>query len=252
MRPPLGYYRLDWAGDPRPFLRRVKNWTQFTYVEAWYGPEGNKNYHRSAEDFVGAMQRAVDADLDIHLSMQWGRRSWEATLERASPYWNRVTVVDLKDEPDEGRAWVDAEVRALKNQIREAGLEARPIGAVYSVKEILEGESWKADSLGWIGLEYYLKIPEAPNAQTAVANVLSLADRLHARVGDRKPLLIVPQAFKIRSGVLKAMQRPMFRRALQANPIAIRWFAFGGDDGARVRLLRPIHRKLATEAKECA
>ncbi len=230
----FGYYRADWWNGKRPenHLEVVRPYTDFTYCEA------GQIYHGSWAAFRRALRRAKRQGFGIHLNFQ--RHDPLLVIQHARLVWDAVELVDLIDEPSWRKREMGARVEDLREAIARAGLEAKPIGAVFSQKLIQSGNGWEATALDWRGIEGYVD----PKHQGSIKRATDECRRvLHEQLdklprGKRNPVVIVGQAFDRGSWsnmpALAAIQDETYEVARKHPRVThLRWFDYGGKGGTQ-------------------
>lgn len=161
-------------------------------------------------------------DLGMYTPNTLTRAHVRSQLALLRPYWGKVTIVELRDEPHQwSRAQVDAMARMVKQEIAAAGLAPKPIGATFGDKAILLDTRWTAPALDVVGVECYI-MPVAGETPASARKRMDVhVKRQVVRVKELAPLKkisIVPQGFDrngawTRMDTLVAVQRPAFEMA---------------------------------------
>ena len=86
-------------------------------------------------------------------------------------------------------------IAELRTTLSERSLSERPIGIVFTGKQILEGEAIFANGLDWVGIEAYVDPPGDPDPEVNVATLTAFVQAAKARVPADKNLVLVMQAY---------------------------------------------------------
>jgi hypothetical protein len=113
---------------------------------------------------------------------------FKQVLKAAKPVWSSITRIVLADEAPK----LDYHALAYKVDvaISDMGLEAKPIGAVFTPRQIIDKEVSNADlnTLMFVGVEAYCDIPLT--ASVPAMQVRQLMSRAVGRLGDMPKLFI--------------------------------------------------------------
>jgi hypothetical protein len=238
------------------FSGEVAGWTNAHYAWAYrYAPDSTTpalGPHGWIQGLVESCQRAYSARRGIHVNLNLQQGGAAATplgelLKALSPFWPRVTVLEMADEPRwtkvagvagvyellagsggptirtktlptaaarrTSTAATAAKVRAL---VKSLGLPQRPLSVVYTTAQF---PGAPVDSLDIVGIEAYVDLPGDP---VSARNVKWLTEYLAgaiAKVPATKAVHLVPMAYSRNYAFLGiGMMRfasPAYRNAVQ-------------------------------------
>jgi hypothetical protein len=144
-------------------------------------------------------------DKGFHVVLDLEQHHWDEpalflpigqVLKAARPYWASVTRICIADEdPSLDYSDLTEKVRA---KVEGLGLAPRPVGAVFSPAQILNGDARLWAPLDWVGLEAYTETPTEPHPALSVRRKL---DAMAARIGEGPEFVVVAQSFT-RNGAL--------------------------------------------------
>lgn len=221
------------------------------YYTRW--PDKNpKNYWRFCKGYTNVY---MDWELGKRTPMLIGKKMWvdigmykndklpnplypeseeyvTKVLTALKPKWRKIIALELGDELKWPLRKINAKVVMVKKVMAKLGLEPKPLGITFHRDQIFEGENWKAN-LDYLGLEAYLDYIPGELPLQAAERMESYIKSLLDRVGPKKKLILVDQAYN-RNGTWKsvdslvAIQEPTFRaaKALGDRLIMLSMFAF--------------------------
>jgi hypothetical protein len=113
-------------------------------------------------------------------------------LKAARPFWGWVDRVVLADESPSLDYFALTE--KVRTKVGLLGLQPKPLGAVFTPAQILNGDARIWSALDWVGLEAYTEVPTEPQPAKSVRRKLdAMAERIGT--GSGKVLIPVARAF---------------------------------------------------------
>lgn len=260
----LGYYYLDGRyGDhfdrAAPYTNVYHCWWRMGYwasTDEPYegGPTGGWKFK-----VRGAARRAFDAKKRILLVLDVDRDAAMPPVREAitlmAPFWSRVWLVDLFDEPTWSRARAEAVAREVRHAIDNAGLPQRPVGLTLDRAAALTSDLVNTEGLDWLGIEAYCDPREQNDATGEIVQRMKRDFRLGAGRFAGK-VLAVGQSYT-RNGQwtnmesLRRLQLPTYDLVAELGDrgLGIAWFAYGRPSGVvDCPFLAQEHRAIAKAA----
>lgn len=255
----FGYYYEDAAryGD---FQAEVADYTNLYYALArgGYEDDSSATNEECSANLRRALKRVVESGTRKIL-LNLNRRDSEArippidsVLSDAAPFWERVELIELADEPRWDKLQTEAQIRAVRQSMRERGLSDRPIGLVLEQRFSLKTDAINADGLDFVSLEAYVNPPGHNDPKTNAEELRSYIDTMKARIPAGKKLLLVMMAYD-RNGqwtnvrTLVDLQYQAYLLACNdPRIIGITMFSYGRPGGTRDHAeLRMAHQRIA-------
>lgn len=220
------------------------------YFTRWPNKDGKLiNYWKLAKPNVNVY---MDWELGLPTPLLIGKKMWvdigmyKATQETEAyvtkvltalkPKARKIIAFEMRDEPPWNQAKTQAKALMVKKVMKQLGYPPIPVGATYHEGHILEGEhgeGWKAPALDWLGLEAYIDYIPGELPAVAAKRMESHINRLLAKVGPSKRIIMVSQAYNRNTtwkdnASLVAVQEPAFKAAKALGPrlIMLGMFAF--------------------------
>lgn len=250
----LGYYFAD--SRYGQFLDEV-GYTNTTFCEAGSG------YHGGGLQWPFALRRAVKRARKLGYKVDLNFQDplfWDQTLARTKSLWSTINWIDIMDEPPLNKFQLDELIQDLRGWIETDGLEQKPIGAVFSRSQMLNGNGFNASGLDWVGIEAYLTRDEWDKAAEGGRGMQyrllfdTVQDQL-VKIKPSKEKLLVLQGYD-RNGtwddiseleILQEMNNELVQD-LEGEFDSIRIFSFGRPGGTKEHSsLVPYHIDLAED-----
>lgn len=241
----FGYYFTD--GRYGDFEPEVQRYTNLYYAWAW------RNYPTDTPwgaPFSESLRRAAEAGRRIHLNLQ-DPMYFDEALDRAKPVWDKVTRVELADEPPWDRAETERQLTSARQKLAARGLESRPLGIVYTRDQVLNEDALFANGLDWVGIEAYIDPPGSATSKDNVDNLVNYVNSAKARIPSQKKLVLIMMAYD-RNGAWKDLQtlidlqEPTYKLAADdPRVLAITMFSYGRPGGTSEHPeLKLAHRRM--------
>lgn len=194
----LGAYRVLGAyGDHRAACRGV-------FREAYTGPgtdggDTSVGLTQRATNYRDVLKRLVNkgyrptVDLERHRTLDGTEEILlpvGQALKAARPVWGSVERLCLADEAP--ALDYNAIASQVRRKIAALGLQARPLGAVFTAPQILAGDAALWGPLDWIGVEGYTNVIPEPQPAKAVRKKL---EDCAAKIGPGYEIVTIAQAF---------------------------------------------------------
>lgn len=241
----FGYYFTD--GRYGDFEAEVQRYTNLYYAWAW------RNYPTDmpwGAAFSESLRRAGEAGRHIHLNLQ-DPMYFDEALDRAKPVWDKVTRVELADEPPWDRAETERQLTSARQKLSARGLATRPLGIVYTRNQVLNEDALFAAGLDWVGIEAYIDPPGSATSKDNVDNLVNYVNSAKTRIPKEKKLVLIMMAYD-RNGAWKDLQtlidlqEPTYKLAADDERVlAITMFSYGRSGGTQEHPeLKLAHRRM--------
>jgi hypothetical protein len=194
------------------FSGEVSPWTNTHYAWCYrYAKDSATPPAVWIKGLVQSCQRAYEAKRSIHLDLNlqetnpFAKTPLEAVLKALTPFWDRVSCLELADEP----RWTSftampevselarklstaATVAKTKATVTKLGLSQRPCSVVYSTGQF---PGAPVQSLDIVGIEAYCNLPGSTFSVDNVKWLTSYLSRAKAAVPTGKQIHIVPMSY---------------------------------------------------------
>jgi len=194
------------------FSNEVSPWTNTHYAWCYrYAKDAATPQAEWIKGLVKSCQRAYEAKRSIHLNLNLqetapaAKTPVEAVLKALTPFWDRVSCLELADEPRwkglTGVAEVSDLARKLstavtvaqtKATVTKLGLSQRPCSVVYSTRQF---PGAPVQSLDIVGIEAYCDLPGSTFSADNVKWLTAYLARAKAMVPAGKQIHIVPMSY---------------------------------------------------------
>lgn len=210
----------------------------------------NKNLH------VNLHLRDAELASIVGQSVQFSS-VFQQALDALTPYWYRITRIELEDEPEWGANQTDAIARAFNGELDIRGLPHKPLGIVLHRSGLFRPDGpgfvnpLNATELQWIGVEAYMCTPDvncagsdtqgSADPATNTANLNAFLTDAKDRIRNAgKDIVLVMQAYT-RNGtwdnyvpLVVEMQRTTYLQAYNDPRVgAILMFAYARPTGTK-------------------
>lgn len=241
-RIPFGYYLAD-ARRYGDYLHEVVGHTDVYHAIWKFGYEANTDEDESlwVPRYKTGLGRAHGRGFRIALALEGHRPAppWRGAIRIAAPFWDRVFMVEVANEPAWGQASLGRRADEVRDYVDQLGLRQVPVGVTLAPPL---GGNLVNSRVDWIGLEAYLEAMHQDREEGGLRRILGeRMDAMRRRVWDAgKRYVCVMQAYS-RSGnwtnerslaLLQAVTWDWVQ-AQEEPPLALLMFAYGRPDGAR-------------------
>jgi hypothetical protein len=262
----FGYYFTD--GRYGNFRNEVDCYTNtyIAFARRGYEPDSSA----TDDEWIPIMRNNVEANanmgkriyLNLNMSEEGERKTpINRVLNLMTPYWNKVDVIELADEPNWTKAETESRIADLRSKIHALGLSDKPMGIVYTNNQLFNEDAIKAQGLDWVGVEAYVDAPGDANSQVNQNKLNQLLDQAKTRVPADKKLVFVMMAYA-RNGLwtnmntLKDLQMPTYNKAYNDQRVlGVTMFSYGRSSGTQEHPeLKTPHIKIgnAIQGTQCA